>query len=632
METFTEAEQNWSTLEQELFAVVWSIRKWQSMLDGCTFTVFSDHRNILQLAKATAPKVVRWRLMVQPFNFTVLHVPGLDEKHAVADCLSRLHASTVTRKLSVSAVTRSKSRQVIVQPAGQLQITSQNDDKRAKSFQIAGRPGACNELSACKISDQSVNRLASRSQNHEAGAARFGVSAEEMDQWMQAVKMVHSDEAGHLGVKAMYTKLQRYFVQKQIAVLPSKDFLNWYRKSCSMCQKMHLLQQSSPPTARASLSVKYPFDEVSIDVLGPLTKTEDDFEYAIVAVEGFSKFVWAAPIKDTSARSATAFLLSLGSTFPYPKAFRWDNASQFSGHLVKALCKLLKIDRHCSIAFNPQSNGLIERAIKEVIKHLRILVNSRRDKKSWPYFLQMVVRILNTTPHTAVGRTPAEILLPGYQVQQRLLPSEEGMEVVKPSIDLIVDAQARLEVSKWIQHLCAVQADAVRATSKFSEAMLAKQDRLPEGAAQPFKLGEYVLTTWRGGPPDKLSIRLPGPYKIVKIRSNHRYDIQDPADDRILENRHARELFAYNLREGDDPVDIIAMDEEEHIVDSVVDHFRTVPGSTNISDIDYRVRFKGQPESEDRWFSHRQIMRKGGLKAFWDYVEQHPELKIQKKG
>ena len=71
-------------------------------------------------------------------------------------------------------------------------------------------------------------------------------------------------------------------------------------------------------------------------------------------------------------------------------------------------------------------------------------------------------------------------------------------------------------------------------------------------------------------------------------------------------------------------------------IDSIVDAQARLEvshaGSTNISDIDYRVRFKGQPESEDRWFSHRQIMRKGGLKAFWDYVEQHPELKIQKKG
>ena len=126
-------------------------------------------------------------------------------------------------------------------------------------------------------------------------------------------------------------------------------------------------------------------------------------------------------------------------------------------------------------------------------------------------------------------------------------------------------------------------------------------------------------------------MRLPGPYKITKVLSNHTYQLQAPADDQFI-TRHARELISYNLRDGDNPVDIIAMDEMEHIVDSVVDHHRVVPGSTNISDLDFRVRFKHQSEAEDRWFSQRAIMRKGGLKAYWDYVAAHPELKISKKG
>ena len=36
--TFTPAEQNWSTLEQELFAAVWAVKQWMSMLEGAHFT------------------------------------------------------------------------------------------------------------------------------------------------------------------------------------------------------------------------------------------------------------------------------------------------------------------------------------------------------------------------------------------------------------------------------------------------------------------------------------------------------------------------------------------------------------------------------------------------------------------
>ena len=213
---------------------------------------------------------------------------------------------------------------------------------------------------------------------------------------------------------------------------------------------------------------------------------------------------------------------------------------------------------------------------------------------------------------------------------QALFVGEQAYDKMKPSINSISDAQARVEVGRWIQNLCRVQADALRTASKFSEAALAARDRMPGNSEHEFKVNDWVLTTWRGGPPDKLSVRLPGPYKVLKKLSDHTYLLQDPADD-STRKRHAAEMFVYHLRDQDDPVDIIAMDEEEEIVGSVVDHHRVVDGSKLISDLDFRVRFKNQPASEDRWFSHREITRKKGLKAYWDYVEQHPELNIRRK-
>ena len=56
--TFTEAEQRWSTLEQELFAMFLAIRKWQPLLLGQKFYVQTDHCNILNWSKALGPKVV----------------------------------------------------------------------------------------------------------------------------------------------------------------------------------------------------------------------------------------------------------------------------------------------------------------------------------------------------------------------------------------------------------------------------------------------------------------------------------------------------------------------------------------------------------------------------------------------
>jgi hypothetical protein len=48
----------------------------------------TDHRNLVYIYKATAPKVVRWKLRLQTFDFDIVHIPGT--ANAVADSLSRL--------------------------------------------------------------------------------------------------------------------------------------------------------------------------------------------------------------------------------------------------------------------------------------------------------------------------------------------------------------------------------------------------------------------------------------------------------------------------------------------------------------------------------------------------------------
>jgi hypothetical protein len=56
----------------------------------------------LQLHKSVVPKIVRWRLQMQPFEYTVKHVPGTE--NVVADCLSRLHGKSQRAIVSSSAV------------------------------------------------------------------------------------------------------------------------------------------------------------------------------------------------------------------------------------------------------------------------------------------------------------------------------------------------------------------------------------------------------------------------------------------------------------------------------------------------------------------------------------------------
>ena len=85
---FSQSAQNWSTIEQECYAVFYSIITLRSYLLGRHFFVATDHRNLMFLEKSVVPKLIRWRLRLLEFQFTICHVPGVT--NVIADQLSRL--------------------------------------------------------------------------------------------------------------------------------------------------------------------------------------------------------------------------------------------------------------------------------------------------------------------------------------------------------------------------------------------------------------------------------------------------------------------------------------------------------------------------------------------------------------
>jgi transposase InsO family protein len=88
--SFSEQQKKWSTIESEAYAIYFAISQWQEFLTGHSFVVETDHANLRYLEKATAPKLVRWRLQLSTFDFVVRHIPG--KENNIADTLSRLCA------------------------------------------------------------------------------------------------------------------------------------------------------------------------------------------------------------------------------------------------------------------------------------------------------------------------------------------------------------------------------------------------------------------------------------------------------------------------------------------------------------------------------------------------------------
>ncbi|MBS0647573.1 MAG: DDE-type integrase/transposase/recombinase, partial [Verrucomicrobia bacterium] len=88
---FGGSEKNWSTIEKEAYALYYCILHCSHYLSGHHFTLQTDHRNLVYLHRAEVPKLIRWRLRLQEYDFTVEHIPGTS--NVVADILSRTCAT-----------------------------------------------------------------------------------------------------------------------------------------------------------------------------------------------------------------------------------------------------------------------------------------------------------------------------------------------------------------------------------------------------------------------------------------------------------------------------------------------------------------------------------------------------------
>ena len=229
----------------------------------------------------------------------------------------------------------------------------------------------------------------------------------------------------------------------------------------------------------------------------------------------------------------------------------------------------------------------------------------------------MAVRIINTTKHASIGVSPAQLFSVGRDLDRQLLPSAVPAET-KQYIDTLIpnDKRRREAVHQYISHLTSMQAEVVRAANEWQDKVVQRRvvDRQPE-TVRAFKQGDWVVHRHFGNRrPTKLSPLWIGPYQVLDQASNSMYRLQDPAD--LKEHLcHIDELYEYRMGLTDDVVDVIALDQFEAIVHSIVDH-RAVGKSK--SQWVFRVRFVDCDPSEDVWLPFAEANQLSAMDEYLD--------------
>ena len=217
---------------------------------------------------------------------------------------------------------------------------------------------------------------------------------------------VHNSRVGHFGLEKTLELLNT----NQEKWKHMRKHVRQFIKQCPVCQLNSdtKVLTKIPPFTRASYE---PMEVLNIDTVGPLPEDEAKNKYILVIIDCFSRWVELFGIPDTSGLSAAKKLFEHCGRFGVPALIRSDRGSQFVNEIIEQLVELLDSHHEVTTAYSKEENAIVERAYKEVMRHLRAIVFEDSVYNDWSTDqLPLVMRILNSEQKTRTGVSPAEML------------------------------------------------------------------------------------------------------------------------------------------------------------------------------------------------------------------------------
>jgi len=187
--------------------------------------------------------------------------------------------------------------------------------------------------------------------------------------------------------------------------------------------------------------------------------------------------------------------------------------------MFKNTCKLLKIEKIQTTAYHSKSNGALGRSHRTLAEYLRHYINN--DQTDWDEWLPYAMFTYNTTPHTATGFTPFELMYGHQAILSTALTKQP-----KPtySYDYAQELRKRIRATNQLakEH---IKQENIKSKQQYDKSINEKL----------FKVGNKVLLydeTVRRGRSKKLESQWIGPYTIIEKKQQHKLH-----DKRRMENR-----------------------------------------------------------------------------------------------
>jgi len=410
--------------------------------------------------------------------------------------------------------------------------------------------------------------------------------------------------AAHPGGSQMYETMRNHYYWPSLAA----DVYGWVA-ACPTCAKNRLMGKQSTAPLRLFPATDS-FAALAIDLLGPLPRTPEGYEYILVICDRFTKVTRAVPLKNISALDVlSAFLDAWVASYGIPGSVLSDNGPQFAAVLWKGVLKALGIDTNYATPYHPQTNGQVERFNKTLVKQLRHYVSDH--VVTWSRYLSLVVTAYNSQVHSSTGEVPFAFVSP-----RRLTPvAIERLTVGADTGEIVTPGRAKENFLQCLDALIPLVRDSMeKAQAWYKRAF----DKRVQARREALRVGDWIFVKSHENQGGKLVFKTLGPYQILKT-DGRLLTIESDDGIRTINGNHATR--APEPPEGDPAWErALAAWQVPSLPSS---------GSKPIEAVFDHFFGQGYDEHERlmlevRWFGY------GPREDSWHYVENLPAEKVRK--
>ena len=414
----------------------------------------------------------------------------------------------------------------------------------------------------------------------------------------QLIKTVHNSLVGHHGVDRTIKKL----LQAHPSWPYLRQHVKLFVKQCPLCQKLSQmkLQIHSHPFTTSRLT---PMETINIDYVGPYP----DGGYTLVIIDCFSRWVELFAIDQANGENSAVALLEHFGRFGAPSQVKSDRGSHFVNSVIREFLLLIGTEHCLTLAYSKEENALVERANKEVNRHLRAFTFDSNTVDSWRLALPMVQRIMNTSFSDRTKLAPSQLLFGNALDLDRgiILPSRESVQGNQP-------------LSEYMDKLVSLQEKLILIARK----NIVFTDAIHMGEYKPqrtdYRPDSYVLVKYReGSAPTRLHTPWKGPLRVISGKKS-KFILFDLITNKEKEY-HVTDMKPFHFDPLlTNPIDVARKDHLEFFVESILQH-KGSKGSKR-TQFHFLIKWAGYDDDKNTWEPYANIR---DMKICHEYLQAH---------